>query len=43
MTIFNFFFKIIFLLFPFAQNIEGWYTLEPPQFSGSNEYLQSMF
>ena len=27
----------------FAQNIDGEYMLEPPQFGGSNEYPQSMF
>ena len=32
----------IFLL-PFTQNIDCWYTLEPPQWCGSYEYPQSMF
>ena len=27
----------------FAQNINGWYTLELPQGCGSNEYTLSMF
>ena len=27
----------------FAQNIDCGYTLEPPQWGGSNEYPQSMF
>ena len=31
----------IFLIF--AQNIDCEYTLEPPQWGGSNEYPQSMF
>ena len=31
----------IFLIF--AQNIDCWYTLEPPRRGGSNEYPQSMF
>ena len=31
----------IFLIF--AQNIDCGYTLEPPQWGGSNEYPQSMF
>ena len=31
----------IFLIF--AQNIDCWYTLEPPRGGGSNEYPQSMF
>ena len=26
-----------------AQNIDCWYTLEPPRRGGSNEYLQAMF
>ena len=26
-----------------AQNIDCWYSLEPPWRGGSNEYLQSMF
>ena len=26
-----------------AQNIDCWYSLEPPRLGGSNEYLQSMF
>ena len=26
-----------------AQNIDCWYSLEPPQRGGSNEYSQSMF
>ena len=26
-----------------AQNIDGWYSLEPPRRGGSNEYPQSMF
>ena len=26
-----------------AQNIDCMYSLEPPQWGGSNEYLQSMF
>ena len=32
---------IIFLIF--AQNIDCWYSLEPPHRGGSNEYPQSMF
>ena len=32
---------IIFLIF--AQNIDCWYSLEPPRRGGSNEYPQSMF
>ena len=32
---------IIFLIF--AQNIDCWYSLEPPRWGGSNEYPQSMF
>ena len=32
---------VIFLIF--AQNIDREYTLEPPQWGGSNEYPQSMF
>ena len=31
----------IFLIF--AQNMDCWYTLEPPEWGGSNEYQQSMF
>ena len=31
----------IFLIF--AQNIDCWYTLEPPQLGSSNEYPQFMF
>ena len=31
----------IFLIF--AKNIDCRYTLEPPQWGGSNEYPQSMF
>ena len=27
----------------FAQNIDCWYSLEPPRRGGSNEYPQSMF
>ena len=27
----------------FAQNIDRWHTLEPPQGGGSNEYPRSMF
>ena len=27
----------------FAQNINCWYSLEPPRRGGSNDYLQSMF
>ena len=27
----------------FAQNVDCEYTLEPPQWGGSNEYPQSMF
>ena len=34
-------FFYVFLIF--AQNIDGGYTLEPPQRGGSNEYPQSMF
>ena len=26
-----------------AQNIDCWYSLEPPRWGGSNEYTQSMF
>ena len=33
---------VIFFLI-FAQNIDGEYTLEPPQWGGSNEYPRSMF
>ena len=32
---------IIFLIS--AQNINGWYSLEPPRRGGSNEYPQFMF
>ena len=38
---FQIMFSDIFLIF--AQNIYCWYTLEPPQRGGSNEYPQSMF
>ena len=31
------------ILHIFAQNIDLWYSLEPPQRGGSNEYPQSMF
>ena len=41
MLIFRYFFLIIFLIF--AQNIDRGYTLEPPQWGGSNEYPQAMF
>ena len=38
-------FQMIFLntFLIFAQNIDCGYTLEPPQWGGSNEYPQSMF
>ena len=32
---------IFFLIF--AQNVDCWYTLEPPRRRGSNEYPQCMF
>ena len=35
--------KIFDIFLIFAQNIDCWYTLEPPQRGGSNEYPQSMF
>ena len=35
--------KIIIFFLIFAQNIDCGYTLEPPQWGGSNEYPQSMF
>ena len=35
--------KIVNIFLIFAQNIDCWYTLEPPHSDGSNEYPQSMF
>ena len=35
--------KIFDVFLIFAQNIDCGYTLEPPQWGGSNEYPQSMF
>ena len=35
--------KFINIFLIFAQNIDCGYTLEPPQWGGSNEYPQSMF
>ena len=35
--------KIFDIFLIFAQNIDCGYTLEPPQWGGSNEYPQSMF
>ena len=35
--------KIFDIFLIFAQNIDCWYTLEPPWRDGSNEYPQSMF
>ena len=39
----NFQQKIFDIFLIFAQNINCWYTLEPPRRGGSNEYPQSMF
>ena len=39
----NFRIKILIFFLIFAQNIDCWYTLEPPRRGGSNEYQQSMF
>ena len=34
----------VYIIFPFLlKNIDCWYSLEPPQRGGSNEYPQSMF
>ena len=35
--------KMLDMFLIFAQNIDCWYTLEPPRRGGSNEYPQSMF
>ena len=35
--------KIFNIFVIFAQNIDCGYTLEPPQWGGSNEYPKSMF
>ena len=35
--------KIFDIFLIFAQNIDCGYTLEPPQWVGSNKYLQYMF
>ena len=35
--------KISYIFHISAQNIDCWYSLEPPRQGGSNEYLQSMF
>ena len=35
--------KIVNIFLIFAENIDCGYTLEPPQWGGSNEYPQSMF
>ena len=34
---------MIFFFYISAQNIDCWYSLEPPRRGGSNEYPQSMF
>ena len=39
----NFQYKMSDIFLIFAQNIDYWYTLEPPRRGGSNEYPQSMF
>ena len=39
----NFQTKIIDIFNISAQNIDCWYSLEPPRRGGSNEYSQSMF
>ena len=39
----NFQIKISDIFLVSAQNIDCWYSLEPPQRGGSNEYPQSMF
>ena len=39
----NFQLKNFDILLIFAQNIDFWYTLDPPWRGGSNEYPQSMF
>ena len=39
----NFWLKMFDIFLIFAQNIDCWYTLEPPQRGGSNKYPQSMF
>ena len=39
----NFWLKIFDIFLIFAQNIDCWYTIEPPQRGGSNKYPQSMF
>ena len=39
----NFQLKMFDIFLIVAQNIDCWYTLEPPRRGGSNEYPQSMF
>ena len=39
----NFQIKILIFFHISAQNIDCWYSLEPPRRGGSNEYPQSMF
>ena len=39
----NFQIKISDIFLVSAQNIDCWYSLEPPRRGGSNEYPQSMF
>ena len=39
----NFQTELIYNFLIFAQNIDCWYSLEPPRRGGSNEYPQSMF
>ena len=39
----NFQIKILIFFNISAQNIDCWYSLEPPRRGGSNEYPQSMF
>ena len=39
----DFWLKMFDIFLIFAQNIDCWYTLEPPQRGGSNKYPQSMF
>ena len=44
LTIENFLNKVLIFFFDFFfQNIDCWYTLEPPRRSGSNGYTQTMF
>ena len=39
----NFGIKFIEFFHIYDQNIDCWYTLEPPRWGGSNEYPQAMF